>query len=199
MAYFTEKRDAFPDAYLVDLRAQILANPLLAGNNLTGDFVGTQGFSIVFRREAIPQVVQRFPWAGPYIETLLDADCNAFYLNPLILRADSSVAPHIDRSLRAYCRTIETPKLVSVLYVSLPEALRGGELVLSHGKRSVGRVTPQVNKVVKFQGDLLHSVTAVDSAVKGQRISLVCEQYDLLPDDLTQIPLLGLESKGKRY
>lgn len=199
MAYFTEKRDAFPDSYLVDLRAQILANPLLAGNNLTGDFVGTQGFSIVFRREAIPQVVQRFPWAGPYIETLFEADCNAFYLNPLILRADSSVAPHIDRSLRAYCRSIETPKLVSVLYVAVPEGLRGGELMLTHGKRAVGRVTPQANKVVKFQGDLLHSVTAVDSAVKGQRISLVCEQYDLLPDDLAQIPLLGLESKGKRY
>jgi hypothetical protein len=39
----------------------------------------------------------------------------------------------------------------------------------------------------------------VDAAVKGQRISLVCEQYDLLPDDLAQIPLMGLESKGKRY
>lgn len=199
LAYFTETRDVFPATHLDDLRTQILANPLLAGNNLTGDFVGTRGFSIVFRREAIPQVVQRFPWAAPYVETLLDADCNAFYLNPLILSAASRVDPHIDRSLRAYCKTIETPVLVSVLYVSLPAAMRGGELVLSHGKRQVGRVSPQANKVVRFQGDLLHSVTPVAPDVEGQRISLVCEQYALLDADLAQIPALGLESKGKRY
>src|ERR1035437_8314649 len=126
MAYYSETHGCFAPEYLVDLKAQILRSPYLAKNNLTGDFVGTRGFSVVFRRTALESVKQRFAWFGPYLDTLLDPDCNAFYINPLVLGAAARVDPHIDRSLRAYRRTVETPTLVSVLYVAVPENLDGG-------------------------------------------------------------------------
>lgn len=199
MAYFSESRGRFSQAYLRELSTRIHQSPYFASNNLTSDFVGARGFSVVFRRSGLSQVKHRFAWLVPYLDALLDADCNAFYLNPLMLGAGSRVEPHVDRSLRAYCRDVETPRLVSVLYVALPEAMQGGELVLRHGKREVGRITPEVNKVVCFQGDLMHWVTPLGPESRGERLSVVCEQYDLPPDFLAQIPEMGLESRGKAY
>ena len=199
MAYFSETRDCFDPQLLGKMQSQILSSPYLAANNLTGDFVGTRGFSIVFNRAGMVQVVKDFPAFGPYVETLLDPSCNAFYLNPLILSGGSRVDPHIDRSLRAYCKTVDTPLQVSVLYVEVPGDLRGGELLLWQGKRQVGRVKPQTNKLVRFQGDLSHEVTGVAATVTGRRLSLVCEQYDLEPDTLAQIPGYRIEGQRKRY
>jgi hypothetical protein len=199
VAYYTETRSRFSPEYLVELRKRIHQTPYLAPNNLTTDFVGARGFSVVFKRSSMDQVKARFEWMAPYMDALLDPDSNAFYFNPLLLVASSRVDPHIDRSLRAYCRTVEPPRYVSVLYVTLPEAMSGGQLVLSHGKREVGRVTPEVNKVVRFQGDLLHHVTPLGPEARGERLSVICEQYDLPEALLAMIPDLGLESRGKRY
>ncbi len=199
MAFFSETPNAVSDDYRQDLRKQILACPLLATNNLTGDFVGTRGFSVVFRRDGWVQVLAKFPFFEPYMTMLLEEDCNAFYLNPLVLAAASRVNPHIDRSLRAYCPTVETPLLVSVLYVDLPPDMHGGELVLTHRKKQVGRIIPAINKVVRFQGDLEHEVTAVATQSRALRISLVCEQYRLESGPLSQVPVMGIESQRKRY
>lgn len=199
MAYYSESREHFPPAYLVELRKAIRQCPYLAPNNLTTDFVGARGFSVVFRRSASAQVKERFSWLEPYMDSLLETDCNAFYLNPLVLGAGSRVDPHIDRSLRAYCRTVEPPLLVSVLYVTLPEGMQGGELLLHHGKRQVGRIVPEVNKVVRFQGDLMHHVTPLGPQTRGERLSVVCEHYELPPAELAMIPEMGMESRGKRY
>ncbi len=199
MAYFTETRDCFDPLLLGKMQAQILSSPYLAANNLTGDFVGTRGFSVVFNRAGMAQLVKDFPAFAPYLETLLDPGCNAFYLNPLILSGGSRVDPHIDRSLRAYCKTVDTPLQVSVLYVEVPPDLKGGELLLWQGKRQVGRVRPRVNTLVRFQGDLSHEVTAVAQAVCGRRLSLVCEQYDLEPAALAQIPAYRIEGRRKDY
>ena len=199
MAYCTETSNAFPAGYLSTLRKQILASPHLAANSLTADFVGSRGFSVVFRRSGLAQVRRRFAFFGPYLDTLLDPACNAFYLNPLVLARASRVNPHIDRSLRAYCSTVETPVLVSVLYLSLPEDLSGGDLVLSHRKKQVGRIKPALNKVVRFQGDLMHQVTEVATQGAGLRISLVCEQYALDDEHLARIPEMVVEGVRKQY
>jgi hypothetical protein len=199
MAFYSETLACFPPAYLLDLRKQVLASRYLAKHNLTSDFVGTRGFSVVFRRDGLDDVLRQWPVFAPYLTTLLEPDCNAFYFNPLLLADGSQVNPHVDRSLRAYSPDVETPLLVSVLYVELPAAMTGGELVLSHRRKQVGKVTPEVNKVVRFQGDLTHHVTPVTTRGAGQRLSIVCEQYCLEAGPLAQIPRMGLESQGKRY
>ena len=200
MNYYHAHPNAFPLTYLNDLRGEILACPYLATNNLNRDFVGTKGFSVVFQRSHIAQVEQHFPFFRLYMEQVLQPNCNAFYLNPLLLKNGSRVDPHIDRSLRSYCKTIEPPLMVSVLYVDVPEGLQGGELVLRNHKRQVGQITPKINTLLHFQGDLTHSVNAVammgDRPHKAMRLSLVCEQYSLSELELRDIPEFTVESRA---
>jgi hypothetical protein len=194
LKYYRQHLDAFPLSYLNDLRGEILASSYLAVNNLNRDFVGTQGFSVVFQRLGLETVKQKFPFFKPYLDLVLQPTCNAFYLNPLLLREGSRVDPHIDRSLRSYCKTIDPPTIVSVLYVQLPKALQGGELVLRNHKQQVGQIKPQVNMVVHFQGDLTHSVNTLK--VPDTRLSLVCEQYSLSDAELQDIPEFTVESRA---
>lgn len=165
----------------------------LAVNNLNRDFVGTKGFSVVFRRSHLEKVSQRFPFFRAYLDQALQPDCNAFYLNPLVLGAGSRVDPHIDRSLRSYCKTINPPQVVSVLYIQVPTDMQGGELVLRNRKQQVGQIKPEVNKLIYFQGDLTHSVNAVKTS--STRLSLVCEQYSLEESELFDIPDFAIESR----
>ena len=196
MSYYNQQHNAFPLKYLNKLEKQILACPYFAVNNLNRDFVGTKGFSIVFQRSGVAEVERLFPFFKPYLSVALHSTCNAFYLNPLMLKEGSRVDPHIDRSLRSYCKTIEPPDRVSVLYIQVPPDLVGGELVLRSSKRNVGQIRPQVNTLVDFQGDLTHSVNQVTSP--GFRLSLVCEQYSLSEKELEDIPEFTIESRAKK-
>lgn len=149
---------------------------------------------MVFTRLHLSAVAAQFPVFMRYLELALQPECNAFYLNPLLLKPGSRVDPHIDRSLRAYCKTIQPPDVVSVLYVSVPSDLEGGELVLRSRQRTVGQIKPQANTLLFFQGDLTHSVNAVHKG--GDRLSLVCEQYSLEEKELEAIPGFKLESRA---
>jgi predicted 2-oxoglutarate/Fe(II)-dependent dioxygenase YbiX len=193
LKYYHQHPNTFPITYLNDLRGEILACPYLAINNLNRDFIGTKGFSVVFQRSDIGEVERQFPFFKPYLDRALQPSCNAFYLNPLLLKEGSRVDPHIDRSLRSYCKTIEPPLVVSVLYVQVPPNLEGGELVLRYHKKHIGQIKPEVNKLVYFQGDLTHSVNAVKTT--GTRLSLVCEQYSLSDTQLHDIPAFTVESR----
>lgn len=196
MPYFRQHPNAFAADYLTDLSGAIQACPYLAINNLNRDFIGTKGFSVVFQRSAIATVELQFPYFKPYLDLALQPDCNAFYLNPLWLTAGSRVDPHIDRSLRSYCKTINPPLTVSVLYVDLPQPLEGGELVLRDHRRQVGQIKPRLSLLLYFQGDLTHSVNAVKTT--GTRLSLVCEQYQLDDIELQDIPPFTIESRANK-
>jgi len=193
LKYYHQQPSCFSSKYLNDLWGEIQACPYFTTNNLNRDFVGTKGFSVVFQRAGITAVEQKFPFFKPYLNLALRSECNAFYLNPLLLTAGSRVDPHIDRSLRSYCKTIEPPALVSVLYVQLPPQMQGGELVLRCEKRQVGQIKPQVNTLLYFQGNLTHSVNSVQTP--GKRLSLVCEQYSLSEFELREIPNFIIESR----
>jgi predicted 2-oxoglutarate/Fe(II)-dependent dioxygenase YbiX len=192
--YYRQQHSVFPVSYLSELEGQIRACPYFAVNNLNRDFVNTKGFSLVFQRSGLAEVEQRFPFFKQYLAIALQPECNAFYLNPLLLKAGSRVDPHIDRSLRSYCKTVEPPALVSVLYVQVPQDLQGGELVLQNGKRQVAQIQPQTNMLLWFQGDLTHSINPVTSS--ANRLSLVCEQYSLSESERQSIPEFTLESRA---
>jgi hypothetical protein len=196
LSYYHQQPNVFSISQLSKLRDKIRACPYFATNNLNRDFIGTKGFSVVFRRSHIGAVEQQFPFFKRYLDLALQPDCNAFYLNPLQLQEGSQVYPHIDRSLRSYCKTIEPPDVVSVLYIQVPEGMRGGELVLRDHRRQVGQITPQANLLLQFQGNLTHSVNVVETP--GLRLSLVCEQYNLVETELEEIPELTVESRAAR-
>lgn len=195
MSYYRTSHNVFDPKYLSKLQKQILACSYFSVNNLNRDFVGTKGFSLVFQRSGISEVERHFPFFKPYLSVALQPTCNAFYLNPLLLQTGSRVDKHIDRSLRSYCKTIQPPDTVSVLYVQVPDVLEGGDLVLHCHKRQVGCIRPQVNTLLFFQGDLTHSVKEVKSPV-STRLSLVCEQYSLLEAELKEIPEFAIESRA---
>lgn len=194
LTYYHQHQNVFPQNYLNELQGQILACPYFTTNNLNRDFVGTKGFSIVFRRSHLEIVEQRFPYFKQYLKVALQPECNAFYLNPLLLKSGSRVDPHIDRSLRSYCKTIEPPNIVSVLYIAVPPDLEGGELILREHKRSIGKIPPQPNTLLIFQGNLTHSVNPVTTS--SIRLSLVCEQYNLEETQLREIPEFQIESRA---
>ncbi|HHP7245701.1 MAG TPA: 2OG-Fe(II) oxygenase [Elainellaceae cyanobacterium] len=196
MSYVRQNPDAFPDSYLKDLQGEIQACPYFATNNLNRDFIATKGFSVVFQRSGLSTVERQFPFFKSYLDHALQPSCNAFYLNPLWLNQASRVDPHIDRSLRSYCKTIAPPLVVSVLYIQVPTNLSGGVLVLSNGKKHVKQIKPCVNTLLFFQGDLTHSVTTVQTP--GTRLSLVCEQYALSTPELWDIPEFKIESRAIR-
>ena len=193
MSYYQQQPDVFSISQLSKLRDKILSCPYFVTNNLNRDFIKTKGFSVVFRRSHISEVERQFPFFKRYLDVALQPDCNAFYLNPLQLQAGSRVDPHIDRSLRSYCKTIEPPDVVSVLYIQVPEGMQGGELVLRDHRRQVGQIKPQVNTLLQFQGNLTHSVKALETV--GFRLSLVCEQYNLIETELEEIPEFTVESR----
>lgn len=182
------------------LRAQIRKCPWFTTNNLNRDFVGTRGFSVVFRGSQRPRVLAEFPFFAPFLDRALRGDCNAFYLNPLELTAGSRVDPHVDRSLRAYCPDVATPLQVSVLYVEVPPGMVGGRLVLARGRRTLAKLAPAAGMLLRFDGDLLHAVERVDGVgERCRRLSLVCEQYALDERELAAIPDFRIESRAKRY
>lgn len=149
---------------------------------------------MVFQRSRLATVEKQFPFFKPYLDQALQPTCNAFYLNPLLLKQGSRVDPHIDRSLRSYHKTIEPPLVVSVLYIQVPPDLQGGELVLRSARQQVGQIKPQSNTLVYFQGDLTHSINAVQTT--GTRLSLVCEQYSLDQTELREVPAFTIESRA---
>lgn len=194
MKYYQVQSNTFSSSYLKDLGGEIQASPYFTTNNLNRDFIQTKGFSVVFQRQGIKTVQEKFPFFKPYLDLVLQSNCNAFYLNPLLLQEGSRVDPHIDRSLRSYCKTIEPPSLVTVLYVRVPENMEGGELVLKSNNRQIGKIKPQTNLLVYFQGNLTHSINSVKTP--GNRLSLVCEQYDLTDREIEDVPIHSVESRS---
>lgn len=195
--FYCNEENFLSEKYLTELNQGILASKYLSVNNLNRDFVSSKGFSIVFTRQGIEQVKKQFPYFAEYIDLILDPYCNAFYLNPLLLVNSSRVDPHIDRSLRSYLKTIEPPLMVTVMYLQVKEDILGGELLLTHNKKSVGKIKPKTNMLLYFQGHLMHAVSQLKS--EGQRLSLVCEQYNLTPEELRDIPNFKIESRALKY
>lgn len=190
--HYSLRANTFHADYLRSLEKQILASTYLAESQLSNSFAGSKGFSVVFHSSEIAQVVQKFPFFELYLKTALSAKYNVFYLNPLVLQAGGVVKPHVDCSLSGYCQATVVPKVVSVLYVSVPGDLQGGELSLTSKGEKIGAIKPQENTLLYFLGSLNHSVSKVITS--ETRISLVCEQYALNETQLQKVPKFKIES-----
>ena len=189
-----QRKDAFPTDWLDHVRQRILNSPLLAASTLNAGFAGTQGYSLTFKAEGRTRLDKHFPEFTPYLESVIQEDSNAWFLNPLLIMKGNRVAPHIDCSLKSWCRpdVPPYPQKVSVLYVQVPDDMEGGQLIL-HRRRPLATVTPQTNLLVEFKGNLRHEVCAVECSTP--RISLVLESYQLPDDLLDRVPDFFARSK----
>ena len=189
---YSRQLNAFSTEYLKTLKSNILNSPYFGASQLSGNFIQTKGFSVIFKRSVIAEVEQVFPDFKPYLDTALKSSCNAFYLNPLILESSTYIESHVDCSISEYGMEMTIPNLVSVLYVYVPSDLQGGELVLQQSTEQVWEIIPQMNTLLYFLGWTMHSVNPVKSSQK--RISLICEQYNLSESRLSQIPDFEIKS-----
>jgi hypothetical protein len=208
---------AFSQSDVAAIRDTLLASPLVAKSTLAGSFRQTRGFAITFREEGRPTLARRFPELARFVERALsEAEANAlaswpdrlrrraphprangFYLNLLLVGDGGSVGRHTDATLRAPSGVDDAvPVRVSVLYLSVPQQARGGQLRLFRGDRPVGVVRPRPGALVHFRGDLQHEVAPMTAEAGSLRASLVLEQYAFAPDALARLPEFQLHSKA---
>lgn len=196
--YYTRRHDALPAGAVAAIREAVLGSPYMSVNNLNMRFSGTYGFSVVFRRDDLAAVEAAFPAFGPFLRLALFDDCNAFFLNPLLIANGSGVMPHRDFSLNTYVPGVASPRAVSVLYVDVPRGLVGGALRLYRGERLLCELPPRSGALLTFRGDLRHEVTPVSAGaptIYDARLSLVVEQYRLPDDELARVPAVHVGSR----
>lgn len=194
------RRNLLPASQLHALNQAVLDSPYLGTTDLDQGFEQTCGFSMVFRRQHLDRVYRVLPGAQPYLEKILEPRSQAFLLNPLVIHQGHGVAPHADKTLLSFFPTHHKtpfPYRVSVLYLSLPQDLEGGELVFHRNALVKARFRPEVNALVEFPGWLYHEVkpwSQVGEGASSPRVSLVCEQYRLSEKQLAHVPEFHLES-----
>ncbi|HXE73743.1 MAG TPA: 2OG-Fe(II) oxygenase [Candidatus Nitrosotenuis sp.] len=184
-------QEAFEADFCQGLARAILASPYLGASNLNYRFTGTSGFSLVFRGSGRPRAEREFPEMAPYLRRVVKGGCNAFYLNPLVIRSGGRVAPHVDRSLRSFTAPEEPPDpvKVSVLYLQVPRGMEGGTLVLHLPGGRTAAIQPRPQALLEFRGHLRHEVSAVGGPDGEEpRVSLVCEHYRLPRPLLERLP-----------
>jgi len=177
---------AFDEAYLQRVEKGIRTSPYYGDSPLGEEFVRTKGFSIVFTRSALEQVLSKFAYLAPFLEKALFASSNAFYINPLVMGATSRVDTHVDCRLLLEENVRIIPNLISILYTRCEDDIQGGNLLLKVDKETTITLTPKTGDLLHFQGDLLHSVEEVTG--EGLRVNVVCEQYNLSEDLLKSFP-----------
>jgi len=206
-----------------DERVQLLRsfeeNLLIGKSPLRGPFRDTRGVAWTFTLPGLTQLLGTCPWLDPALSALAlrgpaqttsrfpsfprRPPFNAFYLNLLEVGAGEGVAAHLDTTLR---ETVNLPKLfpneVSVLWLTAPPTLVGGELRLFKGSEELATLPPSPGDVVHFNGRLLHQILPIehidDSTENNppRRISLICEKYRVPQGALHKVPSLKRHARG---
>jgi len=190
---FRCSKDVLAGDDLARLKADVLESPYLAESDLNEGFSGTQGFSLLFRRDQLQRAKDWMPSLVPFFDSALKPSANAFFLNPLVIQGGGAVGSHADKTLSSYLKSAPYPFCVSVLYLYLPKPRSGGDIVFH---RWFGRhtVRPQDNLLLEFPGWLKHEVTELKSADSDPRVSIVLEQYNLDQASLAELVPWHLDS-----
>lgn len=218
VAEYVLQRNALAGEGLESLREACLGSRFVARSPLMGTFQGSRGFAFIFTQEGRGQLEERFPFLRPYLERVVDGAGwrrlrpwrerlfgrgeerrpNAFYLNLLLLEEGRGVGRHVDATLQGPSGVEgAVPEHVSVLYLQVPEGMRGGSLKLSREGQWVGEVRPRSGLLVHFRGELSHEVEPfTGGGPQALRASLVCEQYAFAPEALARLPAFRIQSKA---
>jgi hypothetical protein len=184
-AIYFQQSSGLDEEFRQQLVSSILQSNLFGPSALGREFVNTNGFSLVFKREYLAVVAANFPYISDLLDVAIFPESNAFYLNSLVLNENSVVDEHVD------CRFIPAtgarilPTLVSVYYAEIDRRMQGGSLVfVTEGGEA--RVKPQRNAIIHFVGSTPHYISKIRSPCR--RVSVVIEQYNLDPENLGAFP-----------
>jgi hypothetical protein len=178
--------DAFDHDYRAQVASCLCKSPFLGNSPLGPEFVMTKGFSLMFRRSAMEDVAEQFPYMQTFLSKAVFAASNAFYVNPVLMKGGSRIDAHVDCRLIVSENVRIVPNLVSIFYVSVRLASERGAIKLHMGECTEVSILPRSGDLLHFRGNLVHSVESLDD--ESERISLVCEQYNLPEDILAGFP-----------
>ena len=180
------------------LRKCALDHPKLRVTGALNDssFGKTRGFVVKFNEDGIERFRKNPDYACfvDVFDGLREPLTNAFVMNVLLCdlgdydaydAKEMSVDLHLDDTVGISSKHTFVAHQVSVLYVSVPEDMEGGQLELfSYGNGTVptnaepnDAVEPKENLVVTFRGDAFHRVRSYRTRSARERVSLVLEQY----------------------
>lgn len=196
------------------IRRCITHHPLLE-EKYNGHDAGPHGFAIHFLKSEVERFLSETYYncgdlnpLVPFFEAARHADANAFVFQVLACDPSWATKPvclnaHLDENM--YHNKTGSHFLahaISVIYVSVPSDMRGGDLELyGNGKTGSGAkaftstdikevdlhdpdlVTPIENMLVEFRGDSWHKVQGFSTETSERRISFVLEQYKLTKND----------------
>jgi hypothetical protein len=193
------RRDAhLSEEAFAALRRCALDHPKLRVKGELNDasFGKTRGFVVKFNEEGIERFRSHPDYACfvDVFDGLREPLTNAFVMNVLLCDLGDydaydangvAVGVHLDDTVGIFSRHSFVAHQVSVLYVSVPEDMEGGQLELfSYGDGNLPEnaepndaVEPKENLMVTFRGDAFHRVRSYRTRSARERVSLVVEQY----------------------
>mmetsp|Transcript_7744 Transcript_7744/g.24490 ORF Transcript_7744/g.24490 Transcript_7744/m.24490 type:complete len:247 (-) Transcript_7744:46-786(-) len=179
----TLKKHAMSEHQLSSLRSHLeAALPSLEGQYLGRGFANTRGFVLKFNTQGAAKLRDpdfmngTYSFLSPFFETFRDPAANAFVLNALVVPAggsadearDPAVGLHVDNTVGIDSVRLFLAHSVSVLYVTVPDGMEGGQLKLwsySNKPESAaelaapeGSVSPEEGMLAVFRGDSYHLV-----------------------------------------
>ena len=200
------ERDYFDNDTFATLKQCATRNALLGSNPLEEAFSATRGLIVRYTRDGLADLArdEHLRCFEAFARTVMRPTANAFVLNVVEAKPSETepIRYHIDQSFPVkFALGHYVAETVSVLYVSVPDDMRGGELEVrkvpdvyldAHGlkaRAAVARdggqveaadVKPVENTLVTFRGDAHHRVRPFSTEKPGaRRVSLVLEQYRL--------------------
>ncbi|KAA8497502.1 hypothetical protein FVE85_5087 [Porphyridium purpureum] len=181
------------------MRDCLIDHPHIQRNHLNPDgFKYTRGFVIKFSDLGIPKFRAEtlfncgsFNPLLPFFDKARDIRANGFVMNVLVADKPNNaselvVGRHVDNTLKhSRPNTDFLAHTVTVLYLSVPPDMEGGELEVlgtreqyeEGGGTVKSRITPVQNKGARFRGDAYHQVRGYTTETDQRRVSLVLEQY----------------------
>jgi hypothetical protein len=193
--------DLVPRRVFDHMQSCLVGHPEVRTNQLSEGFAGTRGFVIHFSgdggvarfRNETKYNCGDFNPLLPFFDAAHTPGTNGFVMNILVCDQGTNsssvvVRQHVDNTLRhTKPNTDFLAHTVSVLYISVPEDMVGGQLELlgigeehhTNPDHVVDSVHPVEDYSATFRGDSYHQVRGYDTATDTLRISLVLEQYKL--------------------
>ena len=154
--------------------------------------------SIIFNKDSKHEFINsKFELRPIYeiFEMIKHDETNAYAFNPLIIKTKKntkmdSVSYHYDNTISSKVVSCGgyLPVYTTIIYVSVPKTLMGGDLrILEYGAHPDDTdytvITPKQGRKVTIRGDSFHGVSSMITHDEDYRISLSFEEY-IIPENL---------------
>ena len=149
-----------------------------------------QAFNITFTTDkGWSNLSEIYPGFDPYLEKVVDFDCNMIHIVALRGGLGAEIELHQDDTLEEHLESNTTSERkgiflgldpicsthTTITYLDIPKDMEGGVFYIQEGQQK-RHYKPCTNMMLRITGDTWHGASAVTN-ITGERFVLVCEQY----------------------